>query len=114
MHTYWATGAGFSYATSNPYVVGAYLYAPAFAQGTKVHMVHLVYLVRCDDSAPVPGSEMLEARFFPPDALPEPMHSGHGQRLPFCIDLARTGQTHTDPATTTDATDLPTHQRPDH
>jgi hypothetical protein len=33
MHTYWATGAGFSYATSNPYVVGAYLYAPVFAQG---------------------------------------------------------------------------------
>ena len=33
MHTYWATGSGFSYATSNPYVVGAYLYAPAFAQG---------------------------------------------------------------------------------
>lgn len=33
MHTYWATGAGFGYATSNPYVIGAYLYAPAFAQG---------------------------------------------------------------------------------
>jgi len=33
MHTYWATGAGFSYGTSNPYVIGAYLYAPAFAQG---------------------------------------------------------------------------------
>ena len=33
MHTYWATGTGFSYATSNPYVIGAYLYAPAFAQG---------------------------------------------------------------------------------
>ena len=32
MHTYWATGAGVNYATSNPYVVGAYLYAPAFAQ----------------------------------------------------------------------------------
>jgi hypothetical protein len=32
MHTYWATGAGFSYAQSNPYVIGAYLYAPAFAQ----------------------------------------------------------------------------------
>ena len=32
MHTYWATGAGFGYATSNPYVIGAYLYAPAFAQ----------------------------------------------------------------------------------
>ena len=32
MHTYWATGAGFGYAESNPYVIGAYLYAPAFAQ----------------------------------------------------------------------------------
>jgi hypothetical protein len=32
MHTYWATGAGFSYAESDPYVIGAYLYAPAFAQ----------------------------------------------------------------------------------
>jgi hypothetical protein len=32
MHTYWATGAGVSYASSNPYVIGAYLYAPAFAQ----------------------------------------------------------------------------------
>lgn len=32
MHTYWATGAGIDYAQSNPYVIGAYLYAPAFAQ----------------------------------------------------------------------------------
>lgn len=32
MHTYWATGAGVSYVHSNPYVIGAYLYAPAFAQ----------------------------------------------------------------------------------
>ena len=32
MHTYWATGAGVSYGDSNPYVIGAYLYAPAFAQ----------------------------------------------------------------------------------
>lgn len=32
MHTYWATGAGVTYAHSNPYVIGAYLYAPAFAQ----------------------------------------------------------------------------------
>src|SRR5688500_1429631 len=32
MHTYWATGAGVSYAESDPYVIGAYLYAPAFAQ----------------------------------------------------------------------------------
>ena len=33
MHTYWATGASVSYAQSNPYVIGAYLYAPVFAQG---------------------------------------------------------------------------------
>jgi glycosyl transferase family 87 len=32
MHTYWATGAGYGYTTSNPYVIGAFLYAPAFAQ----------------------------------------------------------------------------------
>ena len=32
MHTYWATGAGVDYVHSNPYVIGAYLYAPAFAQ----------------------------------------------------------------------------------
>ena len=32
MHTYWATGAGVSYVHSNPYVIGAYLYAPVFAQ----------------------------------------------------------------------------------
>lgn len=32
MHTYWATGAGIDYVQSNPYVIGAYLYAPAFSQ----------------------------------------------------------------------------------
>src|SRR4051812_9738143 len=32
MHTYWATGAGVTYGGSNPYTIGAYLYAPAFAQ----------------------------------------------------------------------------------
>jgi hypothetical protein len=32
MHTYWSTGAGYGYVDANPYVIGAYLYAPAFAQ----------------------------------------------------------------------------------
>lgn len=32
MHTYWATRAGIDYFGSNPYEIGAYLYAPAFAQ----------------------------------------------------------------------------------
>jgi 8-oxo-dGTP pyrophosphatase MutT (NUDIX family) len=85
---------------------------PRWGSRTKVHMIHLVYLVRCDDLAAVPGVEMLEARFFPPDALPEPMHPGHGQRLPFCIELARTGQTYADPSSTINATSLPMHQRP--
>jgi len=32
MHTYWATRDGFSYIEGDPYTIGAYLYAPAFAQ----------------------------------------------------------------------------------
>ena len=32
MHTYWATRDGFAYFESDPYTIGAYLYAPAFAQ----------------------------------------------------------------------------------
>ena len=32
LHTYWATRDGIDYATSNPFIIGAYLYAPAFAQ----------------------------------------------------------------------------------
>ena len=32
LHAYWATRFGFSYAAANPYVIGAYLYSPAFAQ----------------------------------------------------------------------------------
>lgn len=32
MHTYWATRDGISYLTSDPYTIGAYLYAPVFAQ----------------------------------------------------------------------------------
>lgn len=32
LHAYWATRDGISYAGSNPFLIGAYLYAPAFAQ----------------------------------------------------------------------------------
>ena len=87
---------------------------PRWGSRTKVHMIHLVYLVRCDDLTPVPGIEMVEARFFPPDALPQPMHAGHGQRVPVCLELARTGQTYADPASTLTADALPMHQRPRH
>ena len=31
VHAYWATNAGISYVGANPFLIGAYLYAPAFA-----------------------------------------------------------------------------------
>jgi 8-oxo-dGTP pyrophosphatase MutT (NUDIX family) len=80
---------------------------------TRVHMIHLVYLVECADLTPAPGIEMLEARFFGPDALPEPMHSGHGRRAPFCIELAESGRTFADPSSSY-GIDMPMHQRPGH
>jgi 8-oxo-dGTP pyrophosphatase MutT (NUDIX family) len=78
-----------------------------------VHMIHLTFLVRCAELTPEPGIEMLEARFFPADALPQPLHPGHDRWLPACLELARTGATHADPATSYDA-ELPMHQRPGH
>src|SRR3954465_5227567 len=32
LHAYWMTRFGFSYVGSNPYLIGAYLYSPVFAQ----------------------------------------------------------------------------------
>jgi len=32
VHAYWMTRFGFNYATSDPYMIGAYLYSPVFAQ----------------------------------------------------------------------------------
>jgi Glycosyltransferase family 87 len=32
LHAYWATNSGISYAGANPFLIGAYLYAPVFAQ----------------------------------------------------------------------------------
>jgi 8-oxo-dGTP pyrophosphatase MutT (NUDIX family) len=86
---------------------------PRWGSRSKVHMMHLVYLVQCTDLKAVPGIEMLEACFFSPDALPEPMQPGHKLRLPVCLEMARTDQTYTDPATTY-GLDLPMHQRPGH
>ncbi|MFN8636510.1 MAG: NUDIX domain-containing protein [Chloroflexota bacterium] len=80
---------------------------------TRVHMIHLVYLVQCADLTPAPGVEMLEAGFFSPNALPDPMHSGHGRRAPFCVELARTGQSFADPSTSY-GVEMPMHQRPGH
>src|SRR5437773_943383 len=32
MHAYWTTRFGFDYDSSNPFLIGAYLYSPVFAQ----------------------------------------------------------------------------------
>jgi hypothetical protein len=77
----------------------------------KVHMVALVFLVECSDLVPEPGSEMSEARFFAPDVLPEAMAHGHARAIPVCIELAQSGGSHVDPASSY-GLDLPMHQRP--
>ena len=76
----------------------------------KVHLIHPVFFVECLDPDPVPGIEMLDARFFAPDQLP-PLHTGHDLRVPKVIELARNGETFFDPATSADI-ELAVHQRP--
>ncbi len=80
---------------------------------SRVHLLGLVFLVECDDLVAVPGSEMLEARFFAPESLPAEMSGGHKRWVPVCIELARTGGSYVDPASSYDL-DLPMHQRPGH
>ena len=50
----------------------------------------------------------------PAEALPEPLHRGHDRRIPVLLELARTGGTHHDAASTVgqDASTLPMFQRP--
>ena len=49
---------------------------------SKVHLVHPVFLVTCDDLTPQPGIETLDAQFFARDHLPAPLHRGHDLRIP--------------------------------
>lgn len=78
---------------------------------SKVHLMHFVFVVECADLTPVPGIEMLAARFFPLDALPQPLHRGHDLRIPKCFQLWQEGETFFDPATSGDRV-MPMHQRP--
>lgn len=66
-----------------------------------------------DTETPVPGAEMSAAQYFAVEALPEPLHRGQHLRKPVLLDLAQTGGTHHDPASTVgqNAT-LPMFQRP--
>jgi ADP-ribose pyrophosphatase YjhB (NUDIX family) len=65
---------------------------------TKVHMVHFVFHVVCDEFVPAHGIEMLDARFFATEALPAEMHHGHERRIARCLEMVREGGIHCDPA----------------
>lgn len=77
---------------------------------TKVHMVHFVFHVACDELVPAHGIEMIDARFYAPDALPAAMHHGHDRRIARCLAALRDGATHFDPADSREG-DLPMFQR---
>ncbi len=78
---------------------------------SKVHILNLVFLVECLDPIPVPGIEMLDARFFTADQLPQPLHHGHDVRVSKCLQLLDSSKTFFDPASS-DQTDMPLYQRP--
>jgi ADP-ribose pyrophosphatase YjhB (NUDIX family) len=77
---------------------------------SKVHLVHVVFQVDCEDLTPDPGIEALQARYFSADDLPTDMHLGHELRVPSCFTL-RSSDTYFDPANSSGA-DFSSLQRP--
>lgn len=77
---------------------------------TKVHMIHFVFHVACEEPRPAPGTEMLDARFFPLDTLPPNLNPGHNRRIVRCLETLRDGSTHFDPADSRDS-EMPMFQR---
>ncbi len=78
----------------------------------RTHLLNIVFRVECDTFTPVAGIEMLDARFFPQDALPDSLHPGHEQRIPEVLRRLRGAEhTYIDPADSTTAA-MPMHQRP--
>jgi ADP-ribose pyrophosphatase YjhB (NUDIX family) len=74
---------------------------PSWGSRSSVHQIAITFEVNVSDAeTPVPGEEMSAARYFPVDALPEPLHRGQHRRIPVLLELARTGGTHHDPAST--------------
>ena len=76
----------------------------------KIHLVHVVFHVDCENLIPHPGIEALQAGYFSVDALPTEMHPGHDLRVPRCFAL-RAGDTYFDPADSSDM-DFSSLQRP--
>lgn len=85
---------------------------PRWGTRSKVHLIQAVFEVSCTDLAASPGTEMITAGYFAPDNLPAPLHPGHGERIPVCLDMITTGRTHHDPASSLTG-DLPMLQRPE-
>lgn len=56
---------------------------------TKQHLVHTAFAVDAAEGEPRATPEALEARFFPPEALPEPadLHPGHRHWLPLLLAI---------------------------
>lgn len=78
---------------------------------SKVHILALTFQIECPDLTPSPGIECLDARFFPTDELPDPMHTSHGPRLAQSLAALRSGQTYFDPGTSIGVA-MPMEQRP--
>lgn len=76
----------------------------------KAHQVCFVFLVECEPGPPIPGVEITEAGFFPPDRLPEPMRAAHVTKVPAVIDVVRGAPPYFDPADSF-AAELPMLQR---
>lgn len=77
----------------------------------KGHLIHLVFLVECEERSPSPGVEIDDAGFFFPDDLPQPMRPGHAKGVAAVLDVVRGAPTFFDPADSSAAV-LPMHQRP--
>lgn len=77
---------------------------------SRFHLIHPVFLIESDVLDPSPGIESLDARFFPRDQLPTPLHPGHEKRIHACFE-ALDGATFFDPVDTS-ILELPMHQRP--
>lgn len=81
-----------------------------WASQEKVHMIHFVFLIECDELTPTPGIEALDTRFFSQDALPVDMHAGHERRVPKCFELFNQQAAYFDPSDSI-TTAMAMHQR---
>ena len=78
---------------------------------SRFHLIHPVFQVECEALEPSPGTEAIDAGFFPRDQLPTPLHRGHEGRIHACFEAMENGEPFFDPAGAS-MLELPMHQRP--